>query len=119
MTKMDFCRSEEFGFRGELFVAEFGTYAPLNSPHEKDINNGFQIVRVDVKSGQSKVFLKNKEPGASSYNQSGGIERPVDCKFHPNGKSFYVLDFGHSPVKEGLVQAYGHTGVLWKISKSE
>jgi len=119
MTKMDFCRSEEFGYRGELFVTEFGTYAPLNSPHEKDINNGFQIVRVDVKSGQSEVFLKNKEPGASSYNQSGGIERPVDCKFHPDGKSLYLLDFGHSPVKEGLVQAYGHTGVLWKISKSE
>lgn len=119
MTKMDFCKSDDFGFRGELFVSEFGTYAPLNSPHEKDIDNGYQIVRINTRTGESEVFLKNKKQGASSSHQSGGIERPVDCKFHPDGKSLYILDFGHSPVTEGLVQAYGHTGVLWKVSKVE
>lgn len=48
MTQMDFCRSEEFGFKGELFSTQFGTYAPLNSPHRKDLNNGFQVKRVNV-----------------------------------------------------------------------
>ncbi|WP_019395535.1 PQQ-dependent sugar dehydrogenase [Priestia filamentosa] len=117
MTQMDFCRSDFFGYRGELFVTEWGTYAPLNSPHEKDINNGFRVMRVDVHKGTSEVFLENKFQGASSYHGTGGIERPVDCKFHPDGKSLYVLDFGYSPVTEGLVEAYGHTGVLWKVTK--
>ncbi|KAB8127048.1 hypothetical protein F9U64_18720 [Gracilibacillus oryzae] len=116
MTKMDFSRSDEFGFRGELFVTEWGTYAPLNSPHERDKDNGFQVARVDVKTGKAEVFLRNKQQNDPN-RPKGGIERPVDCKFHPDGKSLYVLDFGHSPVTEGLVQAYGHTGVLWKITK--
>ncbi|QOR64734.1 hypothetical protein IM538_12775 [Cytobacillus suaedae] len=117
MTKMDFCRSDTFGHRGELFVTEWGTYAPLNSPHQKDLNNGFQLVRVDVSKGTSEVFMRNKEPGAASYHQAGGVERPVDCKFHPDGKSLYVLDFGYSPVTKGYIKAYAHTGVLWKVTK--
>jgi glucose/arabinose dehydrogenase len=117
MTQIDFCHSDFFGHRGELFVTEFGTYAPLNSPHEKDINNGYQVVRVNVKTGTSEVFMRNKQQRGPSAEQVSGIERPVDCKFHPDGKSLYVLDFGHSPVTKGLVQAYGHTGVLWKITK--
>lgn len=116
MTKMDFSTSDFFGYRGELFVTEWGTYAPLNSPHEKDKDNGFQVVRVNVKTGKSEIFLRNKQPNDSN-RPKGGIERPVDCRFHPDGKSLYVLDFGHSPVTEGLVQAYGHTGVLWKVTK--
>ncbi|MCP8968394.1 PQQ-dependent sugar dehydrogenase [Ectobacillus ponti] len=117
MTQMDFCRSDFFGHRGELFVTEWGTYAPLNSPHEKDLDHGFRIVRVDVEKGTSEMFLCNKKPGAASHHQGGGIERPVDCKFHPDGKSLYVLDFGYSPVTKGYVMAYGHTGVLWKVTK--
>jgi glucose/arabinose dehydrogenase len=61
MTQIDFCRSDFFGHRGELFITEFGTYAPLNSPNEKDLNNGYQVVRVDVKTGASEVFMKNKQ----------------------------------------------------------
>jgi glucose/arabinose dehydrogenase len=117
MTKMDFCQSDNFGHKGKLFVTEWGTYAPLNSPHEKDLDNGFQIVSVDVKTGKSDVFLKNRQSGPASYHENGGIERPVDCKFHPDGKSLYVLDFGYSPVTKGYIQAYGHTGVLWKVTK--
>ncbi|MDQ1143921.1 glucose/arabinose dehydrogenase [Bacillus sp. SORGH_AS 510] len=117
MTQLDFCRSDFFGHRGELFVTEFGTYAPLNSPHKKDINNGYQVVRVNVDKGTSEVFMRNKQQRDSSTQQAAGIERPVDCKFHPDGKSLYVLDFGYSPVTKGLVQAYGHTGVLWKVTK--
>ncbi|WP_366163517.1 hypothetical protein ABXS71_10935 [Bacillus infantis] len=117
MTKMEFCTSDFFGHRGKLFVTEWGTYAPLNTPHEKDLNNGFRVAMVDVKTGTSEVFLRNRAPGAASYSGTGGIERPVDCKFHPDGKSLYVLDFGYSPVTKGYIQAYGHTGVLWKITK--
>ncbi|QDP41874.1 PQQ-dependent sugar dehydrogenase [Radiobacillus deserti] len=117
MTKMDFCKSEHFGHKGKLFACEWGTLAPLNSPHHKDTNHGFQVIMVDVEKGDSEVFLHNKQEGAASYHGSGGIERPVDCKFHPDGESLYVLDFGVSPVTEGYMQAYGHTGVLWKITK--
>lgn len=54
MTKMDFCQSDFFGYRGELF----------------------RVVRVNVDTGESEVFLRNKQPDQANH-PSGGIERPV------------------------------------------
>lgn len=118
VTHMDFCRSDSFGRRGDLFLAEFGTYAPLNSPDPADVNNGFRVVRIDVQQGTSEVFLKNRHPGPASHHPGkGGIERPVDCKFHPDGQSLYVLDFGVTKVAPTHVTAYARTGVVWRVSR--
>ena len=121
MCKMDFCRSDAFGpgRRGKLFLAEFGTYAPMNSPHDEDRNHGFKVVAIDVQNGTAEDFVRNPEPGPASLYKSGGIERPVDCKFSPDGRSLYVLDFGYSPVDETKVLAYGHTGVLWRVTRRD
>src|SRR4051794_18697206 len=115
MTKLDCCRSDDFGYRGRLFQCEWGTLAPLNSPHEEDRRNGFKVICVDTDAGTAEDFFHNPEPGPASAHSSGGIERPVDCKFHPDGRSLYVLDFGLSPVDEGKHMSFGHTGVLWRI----
>lgn len=118
MTKMDCCRSDAFGHRGELFVCEWGTLAPLNTPRAEELTHGFKVVRVDVQTGTGQTFLQNREPGPACYHPgSGGIERPVDCKFHPDGRSLYVLDFGVAKVTEGYMLAFAHTGVLWRITR--
>jgi glucose/arabinose dehydrogenase len=117
MTKMDVSRSDAFGHRGELFVCEWGTMAPMNSPRGKDLTHGFKVVRVDVDSGTGEDFMRNHEPGPASALGTGGIERPVDCKFHPDGESLYVLDFGAVRVRKGYMTAFGHTGVLWRVTK--
>ena len=62
MTSMDFCRSDGFGHRGELFLSEFGTYAPLNTPDEKALHRGFCVKRIDVKAGTGERFLRNRLP---------------------------------------------------------
>lgn len=117
MTKMDFCPSDAFGKRGKLFLCEWGTLAPLNSPRPKDLNNGFRVMEVDVTTGQGVPFFRNEQPGPASYHGAGGIERPVDCKFSADGKSLYVLDFGHVTVTGGFMLSFAHTGVLWKITR--
>jgi glucose/arabinose dehydrogenase len=117
MTKMDFCRSDTFGHRGELFVAQWGTLAPLNSPREEDLDHGFCILRVDVKTGSGVPFLHNRHKGPATVHGSGGIERPVDCKFHPDGRSLYVLDFGAVKVTDSYMMAFAHTGVLWRVTR--
>jgi glucose/arabinose dehydrogenase len=118
MTKMDFCRSNEFGYRGRLFQCMWGTLAPLNSPHREDLAHGFNVTCVDVTTGESEPFLRNPEPGAASGHPGrGGVERPVDCKFAPDGRSLYVLDFGAVRVTEGYMLSYGHTGVLWRVTR--
>ncbi|AKD05060.1 hypothetical protein POKO110462_17865 [Pontibacter korlensis] len=119
MCRMDFSRSDAFGFKGELFVAEWGSLAPLNSPHPEDLTHGFRVIRVDVEKGTAEPFMHNRKMGPASTYGSGGIERPVSCKFSPDGKSLYVLDFGVATVTPGNMMALAHTGVLWKITRKE
>ncbi|WP_347156659.1 PQQ-dependent sugar dehydrogenase [Pontibacter chitinilyticus] len=119
MCKMDFSRSDAFGHKGELFVAEWGTLAPLNSPRPEDLSHGFRVIRVNVETGTAEPFFHNRKMGPASSFGTGGIERPVSCKFSPDGKSLYVLDFGVVQVTTGSMYAYAHTGVLWKVSRKE
>lgn len=117
MGKLDFSFSDTFGYRGQLFYCQFGTYAPLNSVRPEDLNNGFKVARLDLNTGQEEPFFSNRTPGPASREKHGGIERPVDCKFSPDGRSLYVLDFGNNSVTSTHVVAYAHTGVLWRITK--
>jgi hypothetical protein len=114
---MDFSPSETFGFKDELFVSEWGTLAPINSPRTEDLDHGFRIIRVNVKNGTGELFMHNAKMGPASAQGSGGIERPVSCKFSPDGNALYVLDFGYCNIKEQAMYAFAHTGVLWKITK--
>lgn len=117
MAKMDFCRSDAFGHRGRLFACEWGTLAPMTSPRPQDLDHGFKVISVDTAKGTAEDFVRNRHPGPASAHGTGGIERPVDCKFTPDGRSLYVLDFGVSHVDESMHVSYGHTGVLWRISR--
>jgi glucose/arabinose dehydrogenase len=119
MVKMDFSRSDAFGFRGELFVCEWGTMAPFNTNRPEALERGFKIVRVDTATGTSETFLRNRQPGAASYHPgSGGIERPVSCRFSPDGSELWVLDFGVAHVNENAMVVYGHTGALWRVTRA-
>ena len=119
LAKMDFCKSDHFGHRGKLFLAQWGTLAPLNTLRPEALKRGFQVALVDVTTGASEPFLRNREPGpAGAMPGSGGLERPVDCKFHPDGRSLYVLDFGSVSVKRNTMIAYAHTGVLWRVARN-
>jgi len=117
MCRMDFSTSDFFGYKDELFVSEWGTLAPLNSPRPEDLDHGFRVIRVNVKTGTAEPFMQNSKPGPASALGTAGIERPVSCKFTPDGRSLYVLDFGHCRVTQGAMFAFAHTGVLWKITK--
>jgi hypothetical protein len=73
------------------------------------------LVALDVTTGEQTPFVRNHEPGPASR---AGIERPVACRFSPEGRSLYVLDFGQADVNENALVAYAHTGVLWRITKT-
>jgi hypothetical protein len=120
LGKLDCCRTDAFGpgHRGKLFLCLFGSYAPLNSPRPEQVTNGFAITEIDVSTGRDQVFLRNRHPGpASAHPGSGGIERPVACKFSPDGRSLYILDFGINAADPTKVVAYARTGVLWRVTR--
>jgi glucose/arabinose dehydrogenase len=60
--------------------------------------------------------MRNRHPGPASRHGCGGIERPVDAEFAPDG-SLYVLDFGVSAVDAQKQLSYGRTGVLWRVRR--
>ncbi len=89
----------------------------MNSPRPEDLDHGFRVVEVHPATGTAEPFLRNRHPGPASAHGSGGVERPVDVKFGPDG-SMYVLDFGVSTVDVQKQLSYGRTGVLWRVRRA-
>jgi glucose/arabinose dehydrogenase len=113
----DFSRGGAFGYPGEAFVAEFGDMAPGVGKTLAPV--GFKVVRVDPTTGVIHDFAAN--PGhntapASKLN-TGGLERPVACRFNPAGTALYVVDFGVLTMSGTKSHPRPGTGVLWKITR--
>lgn len=102
-----------FGFDGDAFVAQFGTFAPVTT----GVNvrpAGFGVARVDMKTRDIHDFASNDLPGPAYLNQQNGFNRPTDVVFGPD-RSLYVVDWGASTLNDtGLVLVPG-TGVVWRI----
>jgi glucose/arabinose dehydrogenase len=114
---IDFSRSNDFGYAGEAFVAEFGDMSPKTGKVEYPV--GFKIVRVNVATGVIRDFAVNrgKRNGPASFLSGGGLERPVSVKFDPSGEALYIADFGIVKMTEQGPQPQTGTGVIWKITK--
>lgn len=114
---MDFSTSNVFGFRGKAFIAQLGDMAPNVGKVLGPV--GFKVVMVDAEKGVVEDFAvnKGKKNGPASLLKKGGLERPVAVRFHPDGRSLYVVDFGIIDTSgKGTVSRKG-TGVIWKITK--
>ena len=114
---MDFSTSDDFGYQDYVFIAQLGDMSPNVGKVLGPV--GFKVVMVDVDHGIIKDFAVNKgrENGPASVLEHGGLERPVAVKFHPDGASLYVVDFGIIEIDGNKTISHERTGVIWKISK--
>ena len=113
----DFSRDGRFGFEGDAFVACFGDAAPVTT--RRITPAGFKVARVDMAARRLVDFAVNRISGGASVLPHNGFERPVDCRFGPDG-ALYVLDFGEmvpAPERGGVEIRLG-TGVLWRIRRT-
>jgi hypothetical protein len=136
VTQVAVSNSTDFGFKGNAFIGEFGTMAPLIHPFAQLTQSmpGFQpsivgqkIVMLDPNTGNHTDFL--------SLNSIDKSFRPVGVKFDLQGDSLYVVSIGKTEVRtnvpvnnqtsSGLYPfatipampwAYANTGVVWKIT---
>lgn len=115
---LDFSRNPAFGYQGEAFIAQFGDMVPKTGKVLSPV--GFQVVRVDPRTGVIRPFAinKGKKNGPASYLGKAGLERPVDLRFSQDGDTLYILDFGVMTVSEEGLQPVKETGVLWRIRRS-
>jgi hypothetical protein len=117
---LDISRSEQFGFVGQLFIAQFGDQAPAVGKVWAPV--GFKVVVVDPRSGEAIDFAANqgKDQGPASRLKRGGLERPLAVRFSNDGRALYIVDFGVLRMDDaGKSHAEPGTGALWKITRAE
>ena len=113
---IDFSTSDEFGYKGHAFVAEFGDMAPGAGKVLEPV--GFKIARVDLARGVAEDFAINRKGlGPASRLKTEGLERPVSLRFSPDGKSLYVVDFGVLAEDDKGPHPRERTGAVWRIWK--
>lgn len=113
----DFSTTPAFGFESEAFIALFGDMAPNVGKVLAPV--GFKVVRVDLKSGVIRDFAvnKGKTNGPASWLKTGGLERPIEVRFSPDGGSMYIVDFGVLQMTKQGPAAKTETGVIWRVKK--
>ena len=113
-----FSRNPTFGHVGQAFVAQFGDIAPMSGKSLAPV--GFKIVRVEVDTGIIHDFAVNdgKTNGPASWLDSGGLERPLNVRFSPDGSALYVVDFGVLTTRGGEFEPEQKTGVIWRIERT-
>lgn len=114
---IDISRSDAFGHVGQAFVAQFGDMAPNTGKVLAPV--GYKVVRVEVDTGVIHDFAINvgETNGPASWLETGGLERPVNVRFGPDGRSLYVVDFGVMTTRDGEVRPRKGTGAIWKITR--
>ena len=112
-----FSTSDSFGWKGDLFIAEWGALGFGEQPQHG--LPGFDVWRVHFNTdpqgvlvGTNKsIFLTNKTQGAASTSGLNGFEHPIDVRFSADGNTMYVLDYGAAgKVGSGKIWAVTRTG---------
>lgn len=116
---ISFSRSPAFGYQGQAFVAQFGDISPHSGKSLAPV--GFKVVRVDVETGVVYEFAVNdgETHGPASWLNNGGLERPLNLRFSPDGSALYIVDFGVLTTKNKTMSPRPETGVIWRIEKAK
>lgn len=115
----DFNYNESFSTYGDAFIAEFGYVAPFTYEASEPpyTGTGNRISKIDMRTGLVTTFAINKTGFPASYSDGGGLERPADIAFGPDG-AMYVVDMGIN-LKDNPNAFVPNTGVIWRISRSQ
>lgn len=96
-----------------------GFPSPENAPDGVEYNwPGFKVQQVDLTTGKASDFIANKDKLPASVNKTGGLERPLQLEWGPDG-NLYIVDFGVVEFDDKGMNAHPFTGVIWKVSKIE
>lgn len=113
----DFNYNNDFGRRGDVYIAEYGTHGPLTMGRSAPYDGiGFRVSRIEMPTGQVSTFASNKSGLPASFTGGEGFGRLVDVKFGPDG-NLYILDCGIND-RNNPESIVSNTGVIWKITRS-
>ena len=103
----DFSPNADFGFMGDIFIAETGSIPPGTGATSLV---GFKVARIDRATGAVSDFITHSSNDIVTVLEPGGFNKPIDAKFR--GVNLFIADFGvFVPAKP----APG-TGKIWMVS---
>lgn len=116
-TKMDFSRQADF-FPGQVMVAQFGSLLTPVEGLSAQPAQGHRVVRVDVAQGTVADLAVNRSGRPASLSDGeGGLERPIQARFGPDG-ALYIVDFGRLELYEDGWASPAGDGVIWRVVRS-
>jgi hypothetical protein len=102
----DFSRTEAFGFKGDIFIAETGSIPTGTGARSL---TGFKVARIDRQSREVSDFITHPTNEQGVIFEPDGFNKPIDVRFR--GPEMFIVDFGvfaPAPVTP-------NTGKVWKV----
>lgn len=120
VTKIAFSPGGDFGFDGDLFVAEFGDLAPMTGRVPEPA--GYRLTRIDLTSRQRHSFFHARKetlgPAGHEYIATTGPKRLMEPYFSRKGDALYVTDLGAFAIITAaapMPTPFPGTGAIWRI----
>ena len=113
----DFNYNKDFGPYGDIYISEFGYVVPFTYEISEPpfTGAGHRVSKIDSKTGVVSTFAINKTGFPGYYTGGGGLGRPSDIAFGPDG-AMYILDMGLN-LKDDPNTFIPNTGVIWKVTR--
>jgi hypothetical protein len=111
----DFSPDQNFGFKGDLFIAETGSIPTGTGASSL---TGFKVARVEKGSGKVSDFITHPctptpcTPTLAVVFAAGGFNKPIDVRFH--GSEMFIVDFGTSTPAPNTP----NSGKIWKVTNT-
>jgi len=105
----DFSPNSDFGFMGDIFIAETGSIPPGTGATSLV---GYKVARIDRNTGSVTDFIAHTSSDMDTIFDPSGFNKPIDVKFR--GVSMFIADFGvfaPAPLKPG-------SGKIWMVSRA-
>jgi len=107
-----------FGPVGDAYIAEFGRIKPSTYGESlpQYLSVGYRISKINMVNGAVTTFAINKSGFPASITREGGLSRPADIAFGPDG-AMYIVDMGTNP-PDNPDSFLPNTGVIWRVRRT-
>jgi hypothetical protein len=108
----DFSRTDDFGFKGDIFIAETGS---IPTGTGAATLTGFKVARIERSTGTVSDFITHPctptpcTPTQATVFATAGFNKPIDVRFR--GSEMFIVDFGVSNPAAPTV-----SGKVWKVT---
>jgi hypothetical protein len=103
----DFSRTEAFGHKGDIFIAETGSIPTGTGATSL---TGFKVARIDRRSGLVSDFVTHPTNTPEVIFAPGGFNKPIDVRFRD--ADMFIVDFGVFAPATPIP----NSGKIWKVT---